>query len=194
MKFPLQLSFKILAIAPQISVTDAAGALQFYVKQKAFKLKESVKVFADAGQTRELYAIDADRVLDFNATYRFTARDGRKLGAVSRKGMRSLWRAQYEITGANGQALQIREENPWIKVLDGIFADLPLVGLFSGYLFHPAYLVSRADGTQVMRVHKLSAFMEGRYQIDSTVPIAEDEQETVLLSVFMMLLLERFRG
>ncbi|KFN44708.1 hypothetical protein [Arenimonas oryziterrae] len=194
MKFPLQLSFKIIAIAPQISVTDAAGALKFYVKQKAFKLKESVKVFADTAQTRELYAIDADRVLDFNAQYKFTARDGRTLGSLRRKGMRSLWSAKYDILVSGGQMLHINEENPWIKVADAIFSDIPLVGLFSGYLFHPAYRVTRADGTQVLRVHKLSAFMEGRYQIDSTAPMNEDEQETALLSVFMMLLLERMRG
>ena len=39
MRFPLDLRFKIVAIAPQISVTDASGALLLYVKQKAFRLK-----------------------------------------------------------------------------------------------------------------------------------------------------------
>ena len=51
MNYPLQLSFKILAIARQLSVTDTTGRLVFYVKQKAFKLKEAVTVFADAEQT-----------------------------------------------------------------------------------------------------------------------------------------------
>ena len=47
MNYPLDLSFKILAIAPQISVSDANGALVLYVKQKAFKLKEDVTIYAD---------------------------------------------------------------------------------------------------------------------------------------------------
>ena len=34
--YPLSLSFKLLALAPQITVTDSSGALLFYVKQKAF--------------------------------------------------------------------------------------------------------------------------------------------------------------
>ena len=52
MKFPLSLSFKILALAPQISVIDADDSLQFYVRQKLLKFKESVDVYADAEQKR----------------------------------------------------------------------------------------------------------------------------------------------
>jgi uncharacterized protein YxjI len=42
LNFPLQINFKVLAIAQQLSLTDATGNLIFYVKQKAFKLKESL--------------------------------------------------------------------------------------------------------------------------------------------------------
>ena len=48
MNFPLDLRFKLLAIASQIAVTDAQGQLVYYAKQRAFKLKEAVTVFADA--------------------------------------------------------------------------------------------------------------------------------------------------
>lgn len=194
MKFPLQLSFRILVIAPQISVTDARGRLTHYVRQKAFKLREAVKVFADERQTRQLFAIEADRVLDFNAAYRITDKDGGYVGTLRRKGMRSLWSAHYEILCPGGETFTIREENPWTKVLDGIFSDLPIIGLFSGYLFHPAYRVTRSDGTAVLRVHKLAAFMEGRYQIDALQPPPEEMQDAMLLGAFMMLLLERMRG
>ena len=61
MNFPLELRFKILAIASQIAVRDASGNLLCYVKQKAFKLKEAVTVFGDEEQTRPLYTIKADR-------------------------------------------------------------------------------------------------------------------------------------
>ena len=71
MNYPLQLSFEVLSIARKLSVTDAAGNLSFYVKQKAFKLKESVTVFADVDQKLPLYELAADRVLDFSASYHF---------------------------------------------------------------------------------------------------------------------------
>ena len=51
MEYPLTMSFKIATVAPQFQVTDAAGKTVFFVKQKAFKLKESVTVFADVEQT-----------------------------------------------------------------------------------------------------------------------------------------------
>ena len=50
MDYPLHLSFKTMALAPQIAVTNARGQLIFYVKQKLMKLKESVAVYGDAQQ------------------------------------------------------------------------------------------------------------------------------------------------
>src|SRR5687768_437761 len=97
MDYPLSLSFKLLALAPQIYVRDAAGQLRMYVKQKLLKLKEQVTIFADEGQSIPLYHIKADRVIDFNARYNITAPDGRELGSVRRRGRRSLWRANYEV-------------------------------------------------------------------------------------------------
>ncbi|HEY7547214.1 MAG TPA: hypothetical protein VID27_20135, partial [Blastocatellia bacterium] len=109
MNYPLQLSFKILAIAQQISVTDATGNLAFYVKQKAFKLKEAVTVFSDAQQTFPLYTINADKVLDFSANYHFTDRLGAPLGAVRRQGMKSIWRARYDVVESGAPVFAIQE-------------------------------------------------------------------------------------
>ena len=49
MNYPLHLSFKILALARQLRLTDASGNRIFHVKQKVFKLKEAVTVFVDRG-------------------------------------------------------------------------------------------------------------------------------------------------
>src|SRR6185503_4467025 len=146
MNYPLHLSFEILSLARKISVTDATGNLSFYVKQKMFKLKEAVTVFADAEQKLPLYELKADRVLDFSASYHFTDARGNHLGTVRRKGMKSIWRARYDIVNGSGRALTIQEVNPWAKVFDSLLTELPIVGMFSGYLFHPEYLVAREDG------------------------------------------------
>lgn len=194
MQYPLDLSFKIMALAPQISVTDASGGLVFYVKQKLFKLKEEITVFADAKQTQPLYKINADRVLDFSARYHFTDVNGAELGSVKREGMRSLWRAHYDIFEGDALVMTIREENPWVKVLDGLFGQIPFIGMFSGYLFHPAFLVSRSDGTVVMRLKKQPAFLESKFTIEKQAELDEGRETRVLLSLLMMLLLERSRG
>lgn len=194
MNYPLELTFKILALAKQLSVKDAGGGLIFYVRQKAFKLKEAVTVFADAAQTTPLYTIAADRVLDFSAQYHFSDPHGRRGGSVKRQGMKSLWKARYEVQTAAGQTLSIQEANPWTKVLDGVFGEIPVVGMFTGYLFHPAYLVSRPDGSVLLRLEKQPAFLEGRYKIEKLGAPGGDEETAALLGLVMVVLLERRRG
>lgn len=194
MNYPLQLTFKVLAIARQISVTDANGNLVFYVKQKAFKLKEAVNVFADREQTRLLYTIAANKILDFSARYQITDAHGVAVGAVARRGMKSLWRAHYEIYDRDNLTLTIREANPWTKVLDSLVGEIPLVGMFTGYMFHPAYIVERPGGTTIMRLVKLPAFLEGKYSLERHAELGEPEEVRAVLSLLMMILLERRRG
>src|SRR5262245_37659078 len=126
MTFPLALRFKLFALAPQLRLTDASGALVYYVRQRAFTLREAVTVFADEPQTRPLYRMTADRVLDLSARYRIADERGGVLGVMERHGMRSLWRAHYEVQREGIAALRIREENPWVKFLDGLLGEIPL--------------------------------------------------------------------
>jgi uncharacterized protein YxjI len=194
MQFPLQLSFKIMALAPQIYVRDATGELRMYVRQKLMKLKESVTVFADEAQSRPLFHINADRVIDFNASYHFTTADGRQVGSVRRRGRRSLWRAHYEIVQDEQVVLEIRERNPWAKVGDALFGEIPLIGIFAGYVFHPFFHVSPPGGEPVLRVSKRPAFLQGRFEFEKLRDLTPELEGLSVLSVLMMLLLERRRG
>ena len=194
MDFPLTLRFKRIALSPQISVTDPAGRLHLYVRQQAFKLKEAITVFADAEQTRPLYRIAADRVLDISARYLIEDAAGAQLGFLQRRGMRSLWRAHYEVHRGEGPVLVIREENPWAKVADQFLGEIPVLGLLTGYLFHPAYRVLRADGSVVLRLVKQPAILEGLYTIERTEELKPADEILAVLSVVMLVLLERRRG
>ena len=194
MNYPLQITFKILAIAQQLTITDATGNLISYVKQKAFKLKEAVTVFADTEQTRPLYTISADKVLDFSARYHFRDATGNVVGSVKRQGMKSIWKARYDIFAGEAPVMTIAEENPWVKVFDALLGQIPIVGIFTGYLFHPAFLVSHVNGTLLMRLEKQPAFLEGKYIIEKKVDLPPEEETRALLSLIMMILLERHRG
>jgi uncharacterized protein YxjI len=194
MNYPLQLSFKILALAPQISITDSSGTLIFYVKQKFFALKEAVTVFADQAQTQPIYKIGADRIIDFSARYNFTDMQGVNLGAIKRHGLRSIWNTHFEIFDGEMSVFTIREENPWIKVLDALFQEIPIAGIFSGYVFNPSYIMTRTGGEPVMRLKKQPAFLEGKFEIESLMPLHGDEERRALLGFLMMLLLERTKG
>ncbi|MCP5095300.1 MAG: hypothetical protein GY943_07100 [Chloroflexi bacterium] len=195
MDFPIKLSFKKIALAPQISVFDASGNLKFYVKQKLFKLKEAITVFADREQTQPVYSINADRVIDFSARYHFKDQNGIEIGSIKRQGARSIWKARYDIYDTNEQmVLQIQEENAWVKVMDAMLGEIPIVGIFSGYLFNPVFLVELPDDTLVLKVKKEPAFLESEFTVEQMMPLDDDQQLRAILSILMMVLLERSRG
>lgn len=194
LNFPLSLSFKIIALNPQVRVLDSTGALVFYVKQRFLALKEDVKVFADAEQTRQLYQIKADRIIDWSAKYNINTASGQAIGQLRRKGARSIFKATYEIFNAKGtQVGNIREESGWVRFFDSIFSEIPILGIFTGYLFHPVYHID-LNGKPVLTLKKQAAFLEGRFTIEKSGEFGEDEQSLLIGSVIMALMLERLRG
>ncbi len=195
LNYPLEFSFKVIAFNPQVKVTDASGQVVLYVKQKALALKEDIKVFADEAQTRQLYQLKANKIIDFSAQYNITsANGGAALGAVKRKGMRSIFKATYNILDTGGGEIgAIREENGWIKVADALFGELPILGIFSGYVFNPAYLVDY-QGKTVLYLKKLPAFLEGKFRVEKRGDYADSAEGLLISSVVMTLMLERMRG
>ncbi|MGI9056880.1 MAG: hypothetical protein ACR2F2_13880 [Pyrinomonadaceae bacterium] len=195
MNFPIELSFKILALASQIYIRDANGNLFGYVKQKMFKLKEDINIFTDEKQTQQRFNIKADRVIDFSATYNFSDNRGQQFGSIKRQGMRSIWKANYDVFNAAGhQIFKINEESGWIKVADSLVGEIPIVGMLTGYIFNPSYIVTNSNGTAIARLQKQPAFFEGKFQLSKLGELNSDEENLVLLGALMMILLERKRG
>ncbi len=194
---PLHLSFKILAFAPQILVTDAAGTPILYVRQKLLKLREAVQVFRDDSKQEHLYDIKADRIIDFSAKDTFSTPDGRVLGAVKRSGMRSLFAAHYTVYDGNDQpAFEIQQTNPWVGVADAFLGEIPIVGLFMGYIFNPVYAVTRIGSSErVMSLTKKRTFLDTGFGITKDAGSLTDAEElNVLLSAITVTLRERERS
>jgi hypothetical protein len=198
LQYPLNLTFKIWTWAPnKVSVTDNQGSLIFMVRQKAFRLKEAITVYGDEQEATSLYHMKADRIIDFSARYNFTDNNGAVIGGVKRKGLKSLWSAHYNIfdSGMDETPIfTIQEDNPWIKVGDALLSEIPIVGLFSGYFFNPTYSVKRPDGNVVMRLAKTPGFLSRHFTIKKVDEMSELEETQSVLSMLMMILLERRRG
>ncbi len=195
-QYPLNISFKIIAFAPQIYVTDASGRSVMYIRMKALKFKEDVQVFSDDTKVDELYRIRADRVIDFSAKYNFS-RGQQVLGSMKRKGVRSLFRAEYLISDASDRHIHtINEDSVVVRLMDSVLNSIPLVGMFSGFFFHPSYTAKLANSEQgVMKVQKQSAFFESKFTVEKLDPnIDQATEERILLSFIMMTLLERARS
>ncbi|HEX7261730.1 MAG TPA: hypothetical protein VF258_07945 [Luteolibacter sp.] len=195
-QYPLTLSFKVLALASQATVTDATGRTIIYTKQKLFKFREHLEIWTDASQGTRLAEIKANKVIDWSARYFFTDAQGGEIGSVGRRGWRSIWKAHYESfnPGDNTPDFSIHEENAWTKVADSFLSDLPIIGMFSGYLFHPSYLASRTDGSPALRMTKQPAFWEGRFKLEKLGDMTPREELNLFLSFLMLVLLERRRG
>lgn len=193
--FPLQLTFKISTLSNDFVAQDANGSTIAFVRQKMLRLIEEVQVFNNESRTELNYTIRANKWLDFTATYTFTNRAGYETGRLVRKGWSSLWKAHYEIYDEKSQQdLLIREENPWAKVFDSMLGEVPILGFFSGYLFHPSYIVTRPNGTEVVRLTKIPSFFGRKFTIDKLDKFETGEEERVLLGLMMLILLERRRG
>ncbi len=197
MNYPITFRFKLIALAPQIYVTDATGKTICYVKQKLFRFKEKVEVFTDDTMKQLVATIEADRIIDWSARYTFKSPTGEVLGAIGRRGMKSLWKAHYDVFThhEHSPAFAIQEENAWTKFLDGLVSGIPVIGMFAGYLLHPSYIASRVVGNvPVLRLTKQPALFEGLFKLVPTCETDEGEQMALLLSFLMMNLLERARG
>lgn len=196
LNYPLDFKFKITTLSSDFNITDVNGNYVAYVRQKMFKLKEDVVVFSDESKTQELFRIKADRWLDFNASYSMTDLvNGKNFGRLARKGMRSLWKSQYDIVDENEQVkYQINEDNAWVKILDGFIGELPIVGMFTGYFLNPSYTVKDSAGKEYFKLKKMPSLIGRRFQLSRLIDIDDEDESLVVLSFLMMVLLERAKG
>lgn len=99
-------------------IYDDAGNLAFYSKMKAFKLKEDLRVFTNEEMNEEVLTIKARSILDISATYDVTdAATGQKVGALRRKGLKSILRDEWLILDTQDQELGTIQEDSMLLAL-----------------------------------------------------------------------------
>lgn len=196
LNYPLKFTFKIGTLANDFVIEDASSATLAYVRQKMFKFIEEIQVFTDTNKKNLEFTIKANKWIDFSATYVFTDKKGIEKGRVARKGWASIWKARYDVFDQQEHlAFHIMEENAWTKVFDTLFSEIPVVGLFTGYVFNPKYIVGRPDGSKVMRLKKNASMFGRKFTLEKIGPTySSSEDEIIVLSLMMMILLERRRG
>jgi uncharacterized protein YxjI len=108
--------FKIFGGA--FHIFDPAGGLAFYSKMKAFKLKEDFRLYSDTDMKEEMLCIKARQILDISATYDVTdPKTGEKLGALRRKGLKSMFRDEWAILDRNDREAGTIREDSWFWAL-----------------------------------------------------------------------------
>ena len=110
---------QVLALSGKFRLYDDSGELILYSQQKMFKLKEDIRVFSDESMIREVLSIHARQMIDFAAAYDvIDSASGQKVGALRRKGFRSMIRDEWEILDAGDQLIgTLREDSPLKSLL-----------------------------------------------------------------------------
>lgn len=117
---------KVFDIAPKFHFYDPEGNVIGFLKQKVFKLKEDIRLYADESATQELLTIKARSVLDISATYDVTdARQQMKVGALRRKGLKSILIDEWSILDGNDQEIGlIKEDSALLATLRRFLTNL----------------------------------------------------------------------
>ena len=101
-----------IALTGKFRFYDPMGTQIMFSEQKMFRLREDIRVYSDEGKTQEVLSIKARQILDFSAAYDVvdTAMN-QKVGALRRKGLRSLLRDEWEILDANDRIIGLLFED-----------------------------------------------------------------------------------
>lgn len=99
-------------------IYDDEGSLIGFSKQKAFKLKEDIRIYTSEEMTDERIKIAARSIIDFGAAYDvIDSKTQQKLGALRRKGFKSILRDSWEVMDENDQIIGKLEEDSMLMSL-----------------------------------------------------------------------------
>jgi len=133
---------KILTIAgASFHVYDKDMRVVAFSRQKAFKLKEDIRVYTDESKSTELLSIQARQIVDFSAAYDIVdSAEQKKIGAARRKGWSSIMRDSWELLDENDHPVaQLREDS----------AMAAFFRRFLSNLIPQKYVLSSADGAEL---------------------------------------------
>jgi uncharacterized protein YxjI len=87
------------------------GQVIMFVKHPLLKLREEFQVFADEAQTKPLLLVKSKQVIAINFSYEvYDVSTGEVLGAVQKKGLKSIIRDKFHIFDAAGNEVGYMEE------------------------------------------------------------------------------------
>lgn len=164
--------FKIFGAA--FYIRDSAGNLVGYCKQRAFKLKEDIRIYADEACTTEWITIQARSIIDFGSTYDVARPDGRVLGSLRRRGLASTFvRDSWLVFDPSGREVaQLREDGSALPMLRR-FVD------FVAVLFPQKFSLVRPDGKVLAAFHQ--KFNPLIYQLEVRIIDSDPAMEDAMI-------------
>ncbi len=146
-----------------------------FSQQKAFKLKEDIRVFSDETKSTEILTIQARQIVDFSAAYDIVdAAEGVKVGAARRKGMASLVRDSWELMDADDKPIAKLQEDSM---------GLALLRRFLTNLVPQSFHLSR-NGAPVVFKQRFNPFI---YRLDVRIPASCDLDRRLIMGAAVLI-------
>jgi uncharacterized protein YxjI len=108
--------FKLFGAA--FHIYDPSGKVAFYSKQKAFKLKEDIRIYTGEDMRREVLTIKTRQIIDISAAYDIIdPTTNTKVGALKRKGLKSILKDEWIIMDAEDREIGFIKEDSMLLAL-----------------------------------------------------------------------------
>ena len=118
---------KVLTIfGAKFHIYDPQGKVVGFSEQKAFKLKEDIRIYSDESKSDERVVIKARQIIDFGAAYDvIDSKQGTKVGALKRKGWTSILRDSWIVMDADDREIgAIQEDSMLMAMLRRFLSNL----------------------------------------------------------------------
>lgn len=146
--------FKFLGDA--FHIYDEEGELAFYSKLKAFKLKEDIRLYTDQSMQTEVLRIHATKALDISSVYEvFDSFTGEKIGALKRKGIKSIIKDEWLILDSENREIGNIKEDSLAMALVRRFIPVDFLSL----LFPQKFTGEIDDNTVALFGQKINPFI-----------------------------------
>ena len=156
-------------------IFDPDGNVVLYSKQKAFKLKEDIRVYTGEDMATEVLTVRTDQIIDFGATYHVhdSQQGGARVGSLKRKGLKSMLRDEWILLNSSGQEIgSIQEDSVALALLRRIMVGWLLPQNYYGKVGNnPVSLFTRNFNPFVSKI-KLDFSMDSEGQLDRRLGIA----------------------
>lgn len=165
---------KVLKIlGASFHVFDEQGQVVAYCQQKAFKLREDIRLFTSESKTDTLLTMKARSVIDFGVTFDIMLPSGESIGSLRRKGLKSMFRDSWLLYSPEGVELATMRED------SGTMAILRRVHDAFALLSPQQFQITKTDGAHVatLRTH-FNLFV---YRLGVAIHVEDEEVDELMV-------------
>jgi uncharacterized protein YxjI len=177
---------KVLAIGRKYFIEDGAGNKIGFCHQKAFKLKEDIRIYTDENMNTELLVMRQEQILDWSGTFAVTdPTTGRKIGSVGRKALKSILRDTWKIFDANNTEIATVEEGG---------GALAILRRFVSFLrFIPKTYDFTSNGTEIAEAKQKFQIIGDTWFL-KVIDSSTVDKRLIVSAALMMDIIEQQRG